>query len=524
MTSAASMYGIYRFSQDEAPDSAAISESIAQAQDVKNEVKRKPVGSFSWYSVSDHDGLAYKDMVFVGPGGFTNLVLKDGSKLTLRENSLIVLDTKTHAGADKKSSVVEINLVRGDVAIQKAENTADLRLVVGKGAAVGVKSGTSLAVGKSAKGINLVVKKGQIKLSRKTAKKTEEVDLKPASPIRIKNLSLTDEDTDLSKELSAKEDIHPSEIDSKKLESLLDLVPDDPAEDRAPLEAQGKLENFSKDVEIKNTTEMAAVPPAQTEPAPPAAEPPPQPAPPPEPPKPKANPFKVLDITLRGISVAVDIPPEVRHARDLSVEMSFNKTFRTRVVKIPVDIAKNEKTFNIDMSYLLEIPGFKKQVTKHERLFYRLTAVGHRDLPVRGVELNTSRAKTSLRLPASLDYTAQSGEALLPLKWNFQGVFVDRFYVTLAEDADFKNVICRVSVLNQDFVDPAVPDENGNELKAFSYDLRSSKVCDFAPYANKKEKLHVRVEPVDPDGNVVKIEGGPMESVALAREDINSTH
>ncbi len=499
----ASLYGLRRLSRDDYGSGGVVTRSIASAETVENEVKRKPMGSFSWYGVAQGADLGYRDTIFVGPAGYTVLALDDGTKLTVSENSLVVLDINKRS-LDGQSNVTEIRLVRGDMAVQPSAHSSEVKVLVGKDTSIGVKAGSSVAVGKTNKGVDLVVKKGQVKLFKKTALKTEEFDFKPTSSSRIKSLDLDADTAEINKKITEQEQVHDDGRSDSK--SLLNLVPK--KEDlNSGVETLGELERFAKEVNLKDGREIASVPPIEVPVVvePPKVEEPPQP-----------EHLRFLDLTKKYGWLDLELPENLDPDSKYTIEMSFQEDFAEKFLRLPLDRRTNEKTYSIDISYFLDVPGFRKRASKYPRLYWQLVSQSGEVIPAKWAVLRKSHS-TALKFKPGLDYTMVNGETALDISWGFKGLFIERFNITLASDGKYENVLCRLSIPNQNFVDAKALDREEKDLRSFTYSVGPSDKCGLNSLAEKKQKFYVRVEPVNTEGKIIKPAGTPYQSVIYPR-------
>jgi len=524
------LYVMYRISFDDS-GSVVVTQNVASALSVSNEVKRKPVGSFSWYGVSTGSLLAYRDAVYVGDNASTVIALNDGSKLTIGPNSLVVLDTKTRQVGNQSSKVTEIRLVRGDVAVQKSQGNSNLKIAVGKNSDFDVKSGSVLALGKRNNNVNLVIKSGGVKVARTFGGKSKEVEVNATAPTRIKDLNLDADLEDTMKKLEAKEEVKNETVDDV-IEDLMKFVP---KSDKARLESNGSIERFAKDVNLKDGKAIAAIPPtglpdqvldlqaaeaakAEEERAKEAAL---------AEQKAKEEAEKAKEEEARqkleaevkakrarkrikpGIvnldkgKIRVKLPSNIKMGELLQLDMSFQKDFSDTFLSLPVDTNEHPKYFDIDISYLIEVPGFRRRVLKSTNLFMRVMSPAGTKYPVNWVKLKTEET-LDFEMEPNFNYVVDSGEVRIPLSWNFRGTFIDKFNIILSDNNGFKNVICVVSVPNQNFVDPRAKEAANPRLRSFKYEMKSSEKCPLKDLAKKKSEIFVKVEPVDFEGNPLK--------------------
>lgn len=135
--------------------------TVGRVEGSVNELRRRVDGSLVWNDLEAGDGVAARDTVFVGLDSSATVVLDDGARLELGENSLVVI--RREQGAEDQS--LHVDLLRG-VAVAKAgasslqlntdgqpvklgaNSAARLRTLAGGGGSVSV-SGGQVRVGKT---------------------------------------------------------------------------------------------------------------------------------------------------------------------------------------------------------------------------------------------------------------------------------------------------------------------------------------------------------------------------------------
>jgi hypothetical protein len=116
---------------------AAKGEVIATVEDAQNDVRMRPAAMPAWEVLSTGRELRQRDHVFTSEGASTNILFKDGSKLTVNESTLVVMELESQSPA--------LDIRRGIVYIVSGKSETDVVFTV-NGVRGNVKAGHSEAV------------------------------------------------------------------------------------------------------------------------------------------------------------------------------------------------------------------------------------------------------------------------------------------------------------------------------------------------------------------------------------------